>query len=74
MTATGSSVTTGGTSTTSVRAPRSRGRRPHSTATTSRAAGESTVHQNSVEMATAAKEPGETSMGMLGVYLRTRSA
>ena len=68
ITATGSSVTTGGTSTTRVRAPRSRGRRPQSAATASTAAGESTVHQNSVEMATAAKEPGETSMGMPGVY------
>ena len=70
MTATGSSVTTGGTSTTSVSAARSRGLRPQSAATASRAAGESTVHQNSAVIVTAANEPGEMSMGMPPVYRR----
>ena len=68
MTATGSSVTMGGASTATVSAPRSRGRRPQSAATASRAAGESTVHQKSALMTTAANEPVETSKGMLRVY------
>ena len=71
MTATGSSVTTGGTRTTSVSAPRRRGLRPQSAATASSATGESTVHQNSVRMATAANEPAETSMGMRESTVRT---
>ena len=74
MTATGSSVTTGGTSTTRVRTPRSLGLCPHSAAIASRAAGESTVHQNSAAIATAAKEPGEMSMGMPQVYRRPAAA
>ena len=74
MTATGSSVTTGGTSTAMVSAALRRGLRPHSAATASRATGESTVHQNSAEMTTAANEPGETSMGMPPVYRRPRPA
>ena len=68
MTATGSTVTTGGTSTAMVSAARRRGLRPHSAAIASRPTGESTVHQNSVVMATAANEPGETSTGMPQVY------
>jgi hypothetical protein len=70
MAATGSNVTTGGTSTATVSAARRRGLRPHSAATASRATGESTVHQNSAVMATAASEPGEMLMGMPPVYRR----
>ena len=56
-----------------VSAARRRGLRPHSTATASRPAGESTVHQNSAEMTTAANEPEGMSMGMTPVYRRQSS-
>ena len=65
ITATGSSVISGGARMISVSVPRSLGRRAQRTATTSRPTGESTVHQNSVVMVTAANEPGVMSMGML---------
>ena len=53
---------------------RRRGLRPHSAATTSSATGESTVHQKSMRMATAANEPAEMSMGMRAVYRRITAA
>ena len=70
MTATGRSVTTGRTSAAIVSAARSPGLRPQRAAIASRATGDSTVHQNSTLIVTAANEPGEMSMGMTPVYRR----
>jgi hypothetical protein len=74
MTATARRVTMGGMMTVRVGEACRRACRAQSTAITSSAVDESAVHQDRVETATAAKEPAETSTGMLSVDRRAAAA
>jgi hypothetical protein len=67
---TGRKTRIGGTMIASVSHRRSRSLRAQSTATASRASGESTVHQKRAVIAAAAKDPAETSNGMPAAYRR----